>query len=269
VLRVLIATFAVVAGAIVAAVPALGQPGTAGPVCPAAEPLDLGQGFHDALPGPLAIPDNGPLGAVDCMTIPFAKVQTITDLDVAVTIDHTWVGDLMIELTHIDTGTTVRLLDRPGVPASTLGCNGNDVRATFSDEASALAEEACAGSPAVYDELRPNESLAAFDGELIGGMWQISVSDLAAGDTGVLNSWTLLPAFTPTGNDGDVNCNGSADSIDAALILQIAAGFNFTLQCAEAGDINKNGMLDAIDAALVLQYDAGLVTSWPLPQPLL
>lgn len=62
---------------------------------------------------------------------------------------------------------------------------------------------------------------------------------------------------------GDVNCNMSANSVDAALVLQLTAGLLTTLNCQEAGDVNRNGDLNAIDVSLILQYTAGLLTSLP------
>lgn len=239
------------------------EPGPAGPPCPAGVPLDLGQGYGDALAAPLAIPDLVPAGVEDCFTIPSQGAPTIDGLAVHVSITHTWVGDLRVVLTHVDTGTTVVLLDRPGVPQGT-SCNADDVRATFIDAASETAESQCDTTPpAVSGSVRPNEALSVFDGELLAGTWRLTVSDLTIGDVGTLNAWALLPITA--GADGDVNCSGNTDAIDAALLLQIAAGFNFILQCAEEGDVNANGSIDSIDAALVLQYAAGLIPVWPLP----
>jgi len=37
----------------------------------------------------------------------------------------------------------------------------------------------------------PAQSLSAFTGKAINGAWKLRVRDLAAVDTGTLNSWTL------------------------------------------------------------------------------
>jgi hypothetical protein len=58
---------------------------------------------------------------------------------------------------------------------------------------------------------------------------------------------------------GDSDCNGTINSIDAALILQNSAGLFQNLPCAQGADANGNGTIDSIDAALVLQYSAGLI----------
>lgn len=260
-----------IAVAVLAAIFAFGTTGHAqeaggGPGCPAGVPTDFGYG--DALPGPLAIPDNALGGVSDCFTV--SGTGTISDLDVAVNITHTWVGDLTVRLTHVDTGRSVILLDRPGGQGEEIGCNGDNVRATFTDESGDPAEDQCnASPPAVYGFLSPTQVLSAFDGDSIGGTWSINVSDNEGGDTGMLDSWTILPSYEPLGGNGDVNCSGDADAIDATLILQIAAGFNFPLPCAKSGDVNANFQLDAIDATLVLQYAAGLLPFLPPGPPIL
>jgi len=61
------------------------------------------------------------------------------------------------------------------------------------------------------------------------------------------------------GLPGDANCDGVTNSLDAAIVLQYAAGLVDDLPCLEAADANGDGRVDAIDAALILQYDAGLL----------
>ena len=69
---------------------------------------------------------------------------------------------------------------------------------------------------------------------------------------------TTSPTQSPTGILGDVDCNGAVSSVDAALILQFAAGLVSSLHCQDLADVNADGSSNAIDAALVLQYAAGL-----------
>ena len=51
------------------------------------------------------------------------------------------------------------------------------------------------------------------------------------------------------GLTGDASCDGSVNSIDAALILQFNAGFT-TLNCSENADVNRDGRVDSVDASL-------------------
>lgn len=63
----------------------------------------------------------------------------------------------------------------------------------------------------------------------------------------------------PTFFLGDVNCNGSVNSIDAALVLQLEAGLIDSLPCSANADMNNDGTINSLDAQLILQYSAGLV----------
>ncbi len=69
---------------------------------------------------------------------------------------------------------------------------------------------------------------------------------------------------TPIANTGDVNCNGTVDSIDAALVLQLTAELVGSLPCEQNADVNDDGSTNSIDAALILQLNAGLIESLPL-----
>jgi alpha-tubulin suppressor-like RCC1 family protein len=68
-------------------------------------------------------------------------------------------------------------------------------------------------------------------------------------------------ATTAAGLPGDVNCDGTVNSIDAALLLQFGAGLIASLACQDAADVNGDGNINAVDAALILQSDAGLIDS--------
>jgi hypothetical protein len=103
----------------------------------------------------------------------------ISDFNVCVNISHTFVGDLLVEIEHVDTGTTVVLIDRPGYPAGAFGCAGQDIRVYLDDEAAAPVEGQCAFStPTINGAFRPNASLSAFDGEMFNGTWQVRVIDV-------------------------------------------------------------------------------------------
>ena len=202
---------------------------------------------------PPAIPDNAPGGISLCMNV--TSIQVIRNLRVMVAIQHSWVGDLIVTLRHEETGTTVTLLDRPGIPASLNGCSGDDLIVLFDDGAPTAAEDECATTaPALFAVLRPNAPLAAFDGEAMSGRWWLSVSDVALSDTGVVQQWGIVSYLK-----GDASCNGVTDPIDAALVLQFDAGLLGIVPCPFNADYDNNKMMNAIDAALILQDAAGLI----------
>jgi len=143
----------------------------------------------------VSIPDNNPAGVND--TISVAPGGNIVDMNVAITATHTWVGDLIFTLTHVDSGTSVTLIDRPGVPAGTFGCNNNDLTGIADDSGNiADIENHCAGTtPWINDSFVPMEPLAGFNGEDLSGEWTLNVSDNVGADTGTLAEWCLQPTI--------------------------------------------------------------------------
>lgn len=74
---------------------------------------------------------------------------------------------------------------------------------------------------------------------------------------------TRTPTLTPVDRAGDANCDGSINSIDAALVLQLTAGLVTSVPCGANADANDDGQVTSIDAALILQYSAGLIGHLP------
>lgn len=104
---------------------------------------------------PVSIPDNNATGITS--TISIADAYTVFGADVSVDITHTWIGDLIVELTS-PSGTTVNLHNRSG-------SSDDDIVETY--------------------------SVSNFNGEMMAGDWVLSISDNAGQDLGTLNSWSL------------------------------------------------------------------------------
>ena len=143
----------------------------------------------------MSIPDGDPAGAHDILSV--SATGTITDLDVYLEATHSYVGDIIVELEHIETGATATLIDRPGYPASEYGCDGEDIETTLDDEAAGPVEDQCAESPAIGETVIPHTPLSAFDGENLAGDWKLTVVDSEALDTGTLVKWCLVPDLDP------------------------------------------------------------------------
>jgi hypothetical protein len=69
---------------------------------------------------------------------------------------------------------------------------------------------------------------------------------------------------TPSCAFGDVNLSGGANSIDAALVLQLAAEIIGSVACPQAADVNGDGVTNSIDSAVILQFAAGLIAVLPV-----
>jgi subtilisin-like proprotein convertase family protein len=119
--------------------------------------------------------------------------KSITDVNVTTTISHTYVGDVSAILIS-PANDTVELFNQPGFPATQFGCSGDNIAATFDDEATqtaAIFESTCNNTPAITGIFKPLTALTDFDGENANGTWKLIVSDAVAEDGGSITSWSL------------------------------------------------------------------------------
>ncbi len=65
----------------------------------------------------------------------------------------------------------------------------------------------------------------------------------------------------PEGILGDVNNDGEANNLDAAIVLRYDAGILEELSDTQRllGDVDRDGEITNIDASLILKYDAGII----------
>lgn len=149
----------------------------------------------------LDIPDNDLTGITDSITL--SSSDRLMDLDVYLNAAHTWVGDLKFVLTHTDTGTSVVLYDRPGVPNTPFGCGGDNIDAYINDEGiDGDVESMCNSAPGITGDVVGGDPastslLRAFKGESVAGTWTLTAIDNAGGDVGKLNEWCLAIGTHP------------------------------------------------------------------------
>jgi len=152
----------------------------------------------------IAIPDNLPSGITSTITVP-AGAPTVGDVDVDLNVTHTWVGDLIVSLSFGP--TTSAIFDRPGVPAGTFGCSGDNLDIILDDQGTdGSVDGSCTASTPAYPvadgRYTPDNPLTPFNGSSASGTWTLSVSDNAGGDTGTLDSWALLITPPVAGESG-------------------------------------------------------------------
>lgn len=142
------------------------------------------------------IPDDDPGGVTSLISIDDPRF--ITDLDVRLEIDHSWIGDLTVSFTHQETGKVISLIDRPGYPNDSLGCKLPNIVGILDDDITLPAESECSTWPAAISGIYlPVENLNRFDGDTAAGNWLITIADHSQYDTGKLDSW----CFYATVND--------------------------------------------------------------------
>ncbi len=169
----------------------------------------------------VVIPDGGGSAnpATDTINVPTSA--TIGDVNVDLTITHTWVGDVTVTVSHL--GTSVTIVDRPGVPGSTYGCSNDNYSGILLDDegTGGTMESQCALNLSSPPNYTPNNPLSAFDGLDAAGVWTITVYDSVSADGGTLNTWSLhidgvgsnpcsAPGCTTNAQcDDGVFCNGA------------------------------------------------------------
>ncbi len=135
----------------------------------------------------LAIPDADPTGVVDTITI--TDTDTIFDLNVILDVNHTYIGDLTMQLEHAESGTTIQLMQ-------SRDCSADNIHVTLDDEAGQSVQTAC--PLATNGSYVPVQSLRYFDFADISGTWNLRVADMYRRDRGTLNQWCLSITTPPT-----------------------------------------------------------------------
>ena len=113
---------------------------------------------------------------------------TVGDVNVGVTLVHTYDGDLTLTLIAPN-GTRVTLSARHG------SSGDNYTGTVFDDQATTPI---ASGTPPYTGSFKPDQVLSALNGLPANGTWKLEVTDSAGGDTGSLTAWSLI-LTTPGG----------------------------------------------------------------------
>jgi 3-phytase len=166
----------------------------------------------------------------------------------------------------------------------TADVEGLAVYATGPTTGYLIASSQGSDSFVVYDRQPPNDYIGTFSIEAGGGFDGVSGTDGIAVTNAVLGPSFIQGLFVAqdgvnTGAnqnfkiiswaaiadalglaiplDGDTDCAGAIDALDAALVLQHVASLVTNLGCPPAADVNNDGVTGALDALLILQMAAG------------
>lgn len=113
----------------------------------------------------------------------------VNGLTVELDIEHTWIGDLVIQLTGPDGATTITLMDTSDSSNFVFGTS-----VIFDDAALIPADNAGDGVDGNGDAggtYAPDGLLSTFIGGNLAGTWSLSISDNVGADSGNLRSWSL------------------------------------------------------------------------------
>jgi Tol biopolymer transport system component len=179
-------------------------------------------------------------------TINFAGVpanQTVTDVTVSFNIQHTFDGDLLIDLIAPD-GTVVELVPPTGNPGQ------NFINTTFNDAGTTTID---VGGQAPYTgTFRPETPFSALFGKQVNGTWTLAIDDTTAGDTGFLQNWTLSLSATagPPSVTGNGNSTEQVLSSDGSTIAFLSGATN--LVPGQGNAVGNVFVYDTASGALAL-----------------
>jgi subtilisin-like proprotein convertase family protein len=128
----------------------------------------------------LPIPDNNATGVSDSLFINTDPVP-VTSVEVLLSIDHPWVGDLTVSL-RAPNGTTKNII-------ANSGSSGDNVLAFFADEFTNTLSTPFFNPP--WSFVKPNQAFGNFGSSTMNGYWLIKCVDGAGGDVGILKGWGI------------------------------------------------------------------------------
>ena len=133
----------------------------------------------------LSIPDNGCGSNELTQTFTYSGTTTIDDINVFVSIEHTFRSDLNISI-ESPTGTIVQLFD-----GSNSGGEDN-LEVIFDDAGSGITSSAHTVDGTADETVTSDvDLLSIFNGEDPDGVWTITICDDAGADVGSLVDWSL------------------------------------------------------------------------------
>ena len=184
----------------------------------------------------VSIPDNNGW-VTSTITVPESDNVIIKDVLVYFGIQHTWIGDLQVNLTS-PSGTSVRMHNE-------TGDSSEDIYLWYDNETAV-------DGPGFLED---------FNDEPSAGIWTLSARDIYSVDTGQIDEWKLNLYYTTTGNIDDValvdqyggwainyDFKNSADFSGADKWVYYGDGTSTSV----VGDFDSDGYVD--DVALVDSY---------------
>jgi VCBS repeat-containing protein len=158
---------------------------------------------------------------------------------------HTFVGDLRMTL-RSPSGTTITLMNRPGTsPTALEGAGGDDFVNLILDDGAptAIANLPPTAPPGGYSgRFRPDQPLAAFNGQNRQGVWTLSVFDMFGTlDSGTLVAWGLRPSTAGCANSAPL-------AVDDTYAAAAGRTLNATSVLANDSDADANALTAVKDS---------------------
>ena len=135
-------------------------------------------------PDPVALP----AGQTVSDTIFISDVGAVVELELELDLDNGYMGDLWVELLHGEERRTLF------IDLGSQECQAPNMTVKFTQDAVTGIQEVCPGGSTtpIVGDYRPNQSLEAFYGLDVNGIWELRITDQYFEDGGTLNGWTLI-----------------------------------------------------------------------------
>jgi subtilisin-like proprotein convertase family protein len=201
-------------------------------------------------PNPAPIPD-GPNGATVESIINVSDTFTLGRVEVRLNATHSWVGDLEVTLSR--GATTFTLFRNIGGPGDGDSSNLNGLY-TFSDAGATTILQAAqavgdtvaipAGTYRTVDSFGQATRIdPVFAGTSAAGAWTLRIKDLAAGDTGLFNGWSLFLTAAgsnpcPQQTTGQCCVGTSCSVVTATACAALSGSFTASLVACEGSPGN-------------------------------
>ncbi len=184
----------------------------------------------------------------------------LTDLNINIELDHTYLSDLIITITS-PSGKEIPLISR--------SCGELDnINVTFDDAAESFI---CGGNPAISGTVRPLVGFNSLLGESIAGEWTLTISDTENEDGGSLRSFSMdlcvEGEFSPDEDadgvfDDDDLCPGTpsgSEVNETGCAIYRFASDNFVLKTTSESCRTENDGVLEITTSTILDYSLSIV----------
>ncbi|MGB5981240.1 MAG: reprolysin-like metallopeptidase [Nonlabens sp.] len=171
--------------------------------------------------------------------IVIAPSTVADDVNISVDISHSYIQDMIIEVTNPD-GVTTRLWNRECV-------SQDDIIMTFDDDGSAI-DCSLSGSSGTY---APSSPLAPLAGSAVNGAWTMVMADAGVGDAGVWNNWSIEICSTEV----VPLSNNEVDHDNSFVISPNPSNGNFSISSTIFSDNNSKFNLYDMSGRIVHTQD--------------
>jgi len=135
----------------------------------------------------IAIPDQAAITIDVPLSHPNAAPPTISQVVLALNIEHPFQGDISVSLTS-PSGVTSMLLDRIGSGNTPFGCTGDDFQLVLDDTVGTQLPVNLSDCPAgsLVGTFATGGRLTVFNDLEANGIWVLTINDAAGNDSGLL-----------------------------------------------------------------------------------